>query len=140
MAAVLLQQTRPGRVSTADGANRKSAFKGYSSDPTTGKRSGIRVYEGTGCTIVGNQCFDNQVTKTQDYGLSLSTPGRWHIVESNDFAGNGVGEIYGADKIRAGFFGRPPVTKPPDPGRAVGLDAAVINGIVDGLRELGLFT
>lgn len=114
-------------------------FRGYSGPPTTGQRSGIRIYEGTGCTVVGNQCFDNQATPTQDYGLSLSTPGRWHVVQGNSFAGNGVGEVYGTDRIREGFFGTPPVDRPIAPEAATGPDAAVVNQLVQGLKDLGLF-
>jgi hypothetical protein len=114
-------------------------FRGYTGDPVNGKRAGIRVYAGTGCTIVGNQCFDNQVTSTQHYGLSLSTPGTWHLVHGNAFAGHDLGEVWGTDKIREGFFGQAPVARPAAPGVATGSDAAVINAISDGLRQLGLF-
>lgn len=113
-------------------------FKGYSTDPASGKRGGIRVYAGSGCTIIGNQCFDNQSSPTQQYGLSLSTPGTWHVVQANSFAGNATGEIHGIDKIREGFFGQTPATRPAAPGTAIGVDAAVINSLVSGLRSLGL--
>lgn len=117
-----------------------SNFKGYTGPPVTGQRSGIRIYEGTGCTVVGNHCFDNQAEKTQDYGLSLSTPDRWHVVSGNNFAGNALGEVWGPEKIREGFFGTPPAPRPPDPGTASGPDAAVVNNLVAGLRSLGLIT
>lgn len=115
-------------------------FRGYPGPPTTGQRAGIRIYQGDGCTVVGNHCFDNGTEKTQDYGLSLSTPGRWHLVHGNDFSGNGVGAVHGTERIREGFYGSPPVNRPPNPGTAVGLDAAVINAVVKGLRDLGLFS
>lgn len=114
-------------------------FRGYTGPPTTGQRSGIRIYEATGCTVVGNQCFDNQPTKTQDYGLSLSTTDRWHVVQGNSFAGNAIGEVFGTDKIREGFFGVPPVARPLAPAPATGPDADEINAVVQGLKDLGLF-
>lgn len=115
-------------------------FRGYATSPVTGRRAGIRIYGGTGCTVVGNQCFDNQSAPTQDYGLSLSTPGRVHVVQGNSFAGNRLGEIHGHGLVGEGFFGSPPAIRPADPGSATGPDAEVLNKVVQGLRSLGLFT
>ena len=36
---------------------------GYTADPSIGRRGGIRIYAGNGCTVVGNQCFDSQATE-----------------------------------------------------------------------------
>jgi parallel beta-helix repeat protein len=116
-------------------------WTGYTADPTNGKRGGIRIYAGSGCTVVGNQCFDNQASKTQQYGLSLSTPGGAHIVHGNAFTGNGTGEVFGVDKIVTAFFGASPVTKRPNPGTANTLNApTVVNNLVKSLQELGLIT
>lgn len=114
-------------------------FKGYTADPTTGRRGGIRVIVGTGCTIVGNQAFDNQAQPTQHYGISMSSPGVAHVVHANNLAGNAVGPIWGVDKIVQGFFGAAPVTRRPNPGAANGLNnTAVLNSVVQSLRDLGL--
>jgi len=116
-------------------------WTGYSSDPSNGRRAGIRIYAGSGCSVVANHCFDNQATKTQQYGLSLSAPGGSHLVHGNNFADNAVGEVFGADRIAAGFFGATPVTRRPDPGTANALNApTVLNNLVQSLRELGLVT
>ena len=116
-------------------------WKGYSSDPSIGKRAGIRVYSGTGCTIVGNQCFDNQSTKTQQYGLSLTNTTASHVVLANVFTGNATGELFGADKIVQGFFGAAGVSKRPNPGTATATNTpTVVNNLVKSLRELGLIT
>ncbi len=114
-------------------------FRGYTSDPDTGKRAGIRITAGSGCTVVANQCYDNQVLQTQQYGLSLTglLP-TTHLVHGNQLGGNAVGEVWGAGRIREGFFGSTPVTKPGSPGTATGTDAAVINRLVASLRDLGL--
>lgn len=113
-------------------------FRGYT--PTNGRRAGIRLYAGVGCTVVGNQAFDNQSTPTQDYGLSISSGGAVHVVHGNNFTGNGVGEVYGADRIRDSFFGVTPTSRRPDPGTATGLNnTQVLNDVVAGLRALGLF-
>lgn len=114
-------------------------FSGFTADPTTGRRGGIRVIVGTGCTIVGNQAFDNQASRTQHYGLSLSSAGVAHVVHGNNFSGNATGEIWGAEKIVEGFFGVQPVTRRPNPGTASGLNnTTVLNALVTSLRELGL--
>ena len=114
---------------------------GYTADPSIGRRGGIRIYAGNGCTIVGNQCYDSQATKTQQYGLSLSNTGATHVVHSNNFAGNAAGEFWGTDRVVAGFFGATPVTKRPNPGTATALNAPqVVNNLVQSLRELGLVT
>lgn len=81
--------------------------------PTT--KGGIRVQGGATvntCVIVGNHCYDNQTTKTQEYGLTLASSGTGHIVQSNMFSGNSIGEIDGVTKIRHGFYGTPPIDKP----------------------------
>ena len=113
-------------------------FRGFAVDPSNGRRAGIRLYAGTGCTVVANQCFDNQTVKTQHYGLSMSSGSTTHVVQGNNFEGNLVGEVFGAARIREGFFGSTPVVRPAAPGPATGPDAAVINGLVASLRELGL--
>lgn len=116
-----------------------SNFTGYTADPSAGRRGGIRVIAATGCTIVGNQAFDNQATRTQHYGLSLSSAGVAHVVHGNNFTGNAVGEVFGADKIVEGFFGSAPIGRRPDPGTANALNTtAVVNRLVQSLRELGL--
>ena len=113
----------------------------YSSDPTIGRRGGIRIYAATGCTVVANQCFDNQASKTQQYGLAMSAPGGAHLVLNNNFAGNAAGEVFGAERIVTGFFGATPVTRRPDPGEANVLNTqAVLNNLIQSLRELGLIT
>lgn len=116
-----------------------SNFMGYTADPTTGKRGGIRIIVGTGCTVVGNQCFDNQAQKTQHYGLSMSGASAAHLVHGNNFAGNATGEVHGADKIRDGFFGVAPVSRRPNPGTATALNSTqVLNNLITSLRQLGL--
>jgi parallel beta-helix repeat protein len=116
-------------------------WTGYTSDPSNGRRAGIRIYAGSGCSVVANHCFDNQATKTQQYGLSLSAPGGSHLVHGNNFAGNAAGEVFGADRVATGFFGATPVTRRPDPGTANALNApTVLNNLVQSLRELGLVT
>lgn len=116
-------------------------WTGYTVDPVNGKRGGIRIYAGSGCTVVGNQCFDNQGTKTQHYGLSLSAPGGGHLVHGNSFSGNATGAIFGADRTVTGFFGATPVTKRPNPGTANAINTpTVVNNLVKSLRELGLIT
>jgi parallel beta-helix repeat protein len=113
----------------------------YTSEPSNGRRGGIRIYVGTNCTVIGNHCFDNQATQTQQYGLSMSTAGVTHVVHGNTFLGNGTGEIFGADKIVTGFFGVTQVTRRPDPGTATLVNApTVLNNLVQSLRELGLIT
>lgn len=107
--------------------------------PGLGAKGGLRVYTGVGCTITGNQCFDNQTTKTQEYGLSLSGT-TTAIVQGNNFSGNSVADIFGPDKIRTGFNGVTPVAKAATPGTATGTDAAVINALTTALRSLGLVT
>lgn len=116
-------------------------WSGYTTDPTNGKRGGIRIYAATGCVVVGNQCYDNKASKTQQYGLSLSQPGGAHLVLNNNLAGNGTGEIFGADRVVTGFFGASPVTRRPNPGTANLINAPdVLNNLVQSLRELGLIT
>ncbi|GAB3248592.1 glycosyl hydrolase family 28-related protein [Nocardioides dilutus] len=116
-------------------------WTGYTIDPNHGRRGGIRIYAGSGCNVVANQCFDNQSTKTQQYGLSLSGPGGGHRVHGNTFAGNAAGEVFGAERIVDGFFGATPVTRRPDPGTANALNTpTVLNNLVQSLRELGLIT
>jgi parallel beta-helix repeat protein len=114
-------------------------WTGYTTDPANGRRGGIRIYAGSGCSVISNHCFDNQANKTQQYGVSLSAPGGSHVVQSNNLAGNAAGEIFGADRIVTGFFGAAPVTRRPDPGTATVLNAPdVLNNLVQSLRELGL--
>ena len=116
-------------------------WTGWTSDPVNGRRGGIRIYAGSGCIVVGNHCYDNQATKTQQYGLSLTAPGNGHLVHGNNFAGNAVGEVFGADRIATGFFGVAPVTRRPDPGTATVLNQTqVLNNLIQSLRELGLIT
>jgi parallel beta-helix repeat protein len=116
-------------------------WTGYTSDPANGRRAGIRIYAGSGCSVVANHCYDNQSSKTQQYGLSLSAPGGSHLVHGNDFGGNAAGEVFGADRIVTGFFGATPVTRRPDPGTANPLNTpTVLNNLVQSLRELGLIT
>ncbi len=118
-----------------------SNFTGYTADPSAGRRGGIRIIAATGCTVVGNQCFDNQATRTQHYGLSMSSGGVTHVVHGNNFTGNAVGEIWGAEKVVTGFYGATPVTRRPDPGTATAANAPVVlNQLVQSLRELGLVT
>jgi parallel beta-helix repeat protein len=116
-----------------------SNWRGYTADPAIGRRAGIRLIAGTGCTVVGNQCFDNQAEKTQHYGLSMSTTGVTHVVHGNNFTGNSVGDVWGIDKIVQGFFGVAPVVRPASPGTANGLNnTEVLNNLVQSLRALGL--
>lgn len=116
-------------------------WKGYTADPSIGKRGGIRIYAGVGCTVVGNQCYDNQSPKTQQYGLSLSNTTASHVVHANVFTGNGTGEVFGADKIVTAFFGAANIGKRPNPGTATTLNTpTVLNNLIKSLRELGLVT
>jgi len=115
-------------------------WKKYTADPTNGKRGGIRLFTGVGCSVVGNQCFDNQPTKTQQYGLSMSGAVA-HLVSNNNFSGNAAGEVFGADKVVDSFFGAAPVSRRPDPGTANAVNVSqVVNNLVKSLRELGLVT
>ncbi|GEP34331.1 hypothetical protein NSZ01_20990 [Nocardioides szechwanensis] len=114
-----------------------SNFTGYTSDPTTGRRGGIRIIVGSGRTVIGIQCFDNQSPKTQHYGLSMSGTAA-HLVHGNNFAGNATGEVFGADKIQDGFLrGHPrrPPTQPRHRQRAQRHPGAQQPGH---LRQLGL--
>lgn len=116
-------------------------WTGYTAEPTNGRRGGIRLYAGSGCTVVGNQCFDNQSTKTQKYGLSMSGPGGAHVVHGNAFTGNGTGEVFGVERIVTAFFGATPVSKRPNPGTATAVNTpTVLNNLIRSLRELGLVT
>ena len=58
--------------------------------------SGIRVGANVGrTTIIGNECFDNQDTPTQDYGIVLSGGAADVCVEGNTFWGNVIDDILG---------------------------------------------
>ena len=62
-------------------------------------------------------------------------------MHGNSFAGNGTAEVWGAEKIVDGFFGATPVGKRPNPGTATATNGpAVLNNLVQSLRELGLIT
>lgn len=62
--------------------------------------AGIYLNAGVGCTITGNQCFDNQATKTQNYGLTLNTGGE-HVVGLNNLAGNRLADVKDAARAYA---------------------------------------
>lgn len=116
-------------------------WTGYTAEPSIGRRGGIRIYAASGCTVVGNQCFDNQSTKTQKYGLSLSAPGGAHVVQGNQLSGNGTADVWGAEKMVESFFGVTPVGKRPHPGKASAANSAtVLNNLVKSLQELGLIS
>ncbi len=65
------------------------------------KRAGILVQTGqspliSNVSVIGNRCFDDQSTPTQNYGVSVSqTPNVMIeiLVSNNDLRGNGVGGI-----------------------------------------------
>lgn len=56
-----------------------------------GNKAGIRVY-GSANVVTGNQSFDTQAAKTQDYGVSLGG-GSGHRVADNQLSGNRLGEV-----------------------------------------------
>jgi len=63
-----------------------------------GNRAGIVNYAGSNCVFIGNTAFDNQTSKTQNYGLSVSnnlTP----VVLGNSFSGNATADIDNPDQI-----------------------------------------
>jgi hypothetical protein len=60
-----------------------------------GHNDGIRVhpsgYTITGVSVCGNRCFDNQVVKTQRYGIGITNETDVIIVSENDVSGNLLG-------------------------------------------------
>jgi len=61
------------------------------------KKAGIRNY-GSRTAHIGNSCFDNQSTKTQEYGIAINNgtgdqDGK-HVVVGNQLQGNGVNGIW----------------------------------------------
>lgn len=80
-----------------------------------GAKGGIGVYAAKDCIVAFNQCFDNQATQTQDYGLSVVTGngGGPHVVFGNSFGGNRTGELHDPQSlVRNGFFGATPAARP----------------------------
>ena len=117
-------------------------WKGYTADPVNGKRGGIRIYAGTGCIVVGNQCFDNQTTKTQMYGLSLSSAGVTHIVHGNQFSrATPPARCSAPTRSSTASSGstRSPAGRTPAP-RLRSTRRTVLNNLITSLRELGLVT
>ena len=93
-----------------------------SSDDVSG-RDGIRIGSGDGAAcddnqVRGNVATDNQSTKTQRYGLNISSSlcNRTVIGADNDFSGNRVRDIndLGTGTVYEG--GAPPVNNPPVAG------------------------
>ena len=58
----------------------------------SGTYAGIRV-AGDDNVLVGNQCFDRQETKTQDYGIVIESTAQRTMVGSNTLRENGTDEI-----------------------------------------------
>ena len=114
---------------------------GYTADPSIGRRGGIRIYAGNGCTIVGNQCYDSQATKTQQYGL-VAVQHRRHppraLQQLRGQRGRGVlGHRPGGHRVLRGHARHQAAR----PGTATALNAPqVVNNLVQSLRELGLVT
>ncbi|MEP9384029.1 glycosyl hydrolase family 28-related protein [Nocardioides cheoyonin] len=80
-----------------------------------GAKAGIGLYAAKDCIVAFNQCYDNQATRTQDYGLSVVTGdgGGPHVVFGNVLSGNGRGEIHDPQAlVRNGFFGASPAARP----------------------------
>ena len=91
---------------------------------TTGvSTAGIRLARSTNGRIINNRAYDDQVTPTQDYGLSVNDNQTNVYVGGNDFLGNGVGRIdisgIGTTSRWYGFY---------EPGD--------VNGFIGGLLEV----
>jgi parallel beta-helix repeat protein len=104
-----------------------------SSDDTTG-RDGIRIGSSDSITcndntVNGNLATDNQPTKTQSYGLNISSAlcNRTVVGVSapNDFAGNRVGPIR---DLGTGTIYPPPTADAEPPTQPTGLSAVAISG------------
>lgn len=110
--------------------------------PSNTTKGGIRIAGGasvSGAVVLGNVCYDNQTVKTQEYGLTLTgSSSTGTIVANNNFGGNGVGEIDDVTKIKQGFFGTPPVSKPAVTGSKGG--NAALASLMTALSSLGLVT
>lgn len=105
---------------------------------TAHQYSGIYLNTGVGCTISGNQTFDNATVKTQNYGLAINNGGA-HLVSNNNLAGNRIADIYQPANIRQGMFGETPVAKPVLSYSRTGESAAAA-ALRTSLASLGLVT
>ena len=56
-----------------------------------------------GAIFSGNRCYDDQVTKTQQYGLVLKSYIKNSLVTDNDFRGNAAGAINDGSDVSAGW-------------------------------------
>lgn len=110
--------------------------------PSPAAKGGIRIQGATPgssrCIVIGNQCYDNQTVKTQEYGMTLSNSEGMHLVQGNDFSGNLLGEIDGVSKIYQGFYGASPVAKPVITGAKGGNEA--LTNLLTALASQGLLT
>ncbi|MFP3723566.1 right-handed parallel beta-helix repeat-containing protein [Priestia filamentosa] len=77
------------------GINNNTVYNNWKNTSATSPiqlvKAGIRNYGYNG-THIGNICFDNQIKKTQDYGIAINNAS--HIVGMNQLKGNGIGGVY----------------------------------------------
>jgi len=55
--------------------------------------NGIHIKDSTYVIVRGNKCYDDQVTKTQQYGIYEDGTSDYNIIEDNDVRENAVGGI-----------------------------------------------
>jgi len=58
-----------------------------------GGYAGIHVYDNVDLVISGNRCFDDQGTKTQDYGILTENSSDYNIINGNNCRGNATSGI-----------------------------------------------
>lgn len=66
-----------------------------------GAYAGIEVRDSNDCYVKGNKCFDDQLTKTQDYGILTGGTADFNVIIDNDVRNNQVGglQLTGANNI-----------------------------------------
>ena len=63
------------------------------SNRTLTNPAGIRIIDSTYLVLLGNRCFDDQATKTQDYGIKEIGTSDYNIISHNILVGNKTGAI-----------------------------------------------
>ena len=66
---------------------------GQSEEATYMGRDGIRIYDATDVVVTGNRCYDDQTTKTQEYGIIEVGTSDYNLIVGNNCRGNSVGGI-----------------------------------------------
>lgn len=128
--------TVTGNIAMNNGQNRVG-------DRASHSRTGFYIRNAQRIVVTGNLFGDDQAVSTQQYAMSIwSSRDVLHM--GNLITDMGRGSIYSGDeastRVGAAFHGAAPAPPGAVPGAATGPDAAVINAVVDALRDLGLLT